>query len=155
MKTNIIVCCMVVASAFMTVSCGSNNGEKEAGAWLEKAKKLSEEEKYDAASAAIDSLREKYPMAIGARVKALELHQESELRRAKGIVEKTDAALQTVNAEYEKMKRDVEKLKADGKATAEQLTALTRMRIRRDSLQTVFDVQCAKIKYIKARLKPR
>ena len=38
-------------------------------------------------------------------------------------------------------------------ATAEELTALTRKRMLRDSLQTQFDVLCAKIKYIHKRQK--
>ena len=41
--------------------------------------------------------------------------------------------------------------KAQGEATAEELTSLTLQRIRRDSLQTRFDVLCAQIRYIHKR----
>ena len=50
------------------------------------------------------------------------------------------------------MRQQVEALKATGEATAAQLTQLTRMRMLRDSLQTVFDVECAKIRYIKKKM---
>ncbi len=146
---------MAVATAFMTAACGSNNAEKKAEAWLEKAEGLSEKGRYEEALAAIDSLRKNCPEAIEARKAALTLYQETELKRARGIVEQADTALQTANKEYENMKRDVETLKAEGKATAEQLTGLTMMRVKRDSLQAVFDVECAKIKYIKAKMKER
>lgn len=51
------------------------------------------------------------------------------------------------------MKKTVEDLKSKGIATAEQLKQLTLTRVKRDSLKTVFDVECAKIKYINKRMK--
>ena len=64
----------------------------------------------------------------------------------------TDGALQEAERRYQAMRQQVEALKATGEATAAQLTQLTRMRMLRDSLQTVFDVECAKIRYIKKKM---
>ena len=68
-------------------------------------------------------------------------------------MENTDRALQKIESEYEQMKKIVEDLKSKGMATAEQLRNLTLTRVKRDSLKTVFDVECAKIKYINKRMK--
>lgn len=68
-------------------------------------------------------------------------------------MENTDRALQKIESEYEQMKKTVEDLKSKGMATAEQLRNLTLTRVKRDSLKTVFDVECAKIKYINKRMK--
>lgn len=51
------------------------------------------------------------------------------------------------------IRETVERRKAALQATADDLQTLTLMRIKRDSLQTRFDVQCAKIKYIHKRQK--
>jgi hypothetical protein len=49
------------------------------------------------------------------------------------------------------MKREAQTAHDAGTATAEQLRAVTHMRMHRDSLKTRFDVLCAKIKYIRRR----
>ena len=59
--------------------------------------------------------------------------------------------LQEVNRKYAKMKREAQAAHDAGTATAEQLRAVTHMRMHRDSLKTRFDVLCAKIKYIRKR----
>lgn len=51
------------------------------------------------------------------------------------------------------MKEEVAKRHNELRATAEELETVTLMRIKVDSLQTQFDVQCAKIKYIHKRQK--
>ena len=51
------------------------------------------------------------------------------------------------------MKETVARKKAELKVTAEELNTLTLMRMKRDSLQTAFDTQCAKIKYIHRKQK--
>ena len=48
---------------------------------------------------------------------------------------------------------EVEKHKQQLCATADELTLLTKTRVRRDSLQTRFDVLCAKIRYIHKKQK--
>ena len=82
----------------------------------------------------------------------MRLYQKAELKRAQGIVERADTALQHVEREYQEMKAQVDKLRETGAATVEQLRAVNLMRVKRDSLKTVFDVECAKIKYIKKKM---
>ena len=61
--------------------------------------------------------------------------------------------LQAVNHDYNYQKQKVEKDKAALRATADELTMLTQTRIRRDSLQTQWEVLGAKIKYIRKKQK--
>ena len=134
-------------------ACGGADPEKEAQTWLNRAQTMADKGDFDNAMAAIDSLRKKCPEAKEARKVALKLYQQVNLKAAQKTVEEADKALQTVNAEYEKMRATVNELKAKGVATGEQFTNLTLMRMKRDSLRTVFDVECAKIKYIKTKMK--
>jgi len=139
--------------AFCMSSCGGNSSEKQASAWLEQARQCAGKGDYAGSMAAIDSLRKKHPDAIEARKVALKLYQEVNLKAAQLAVEQADKALQAAIGEYERMKAEVEEHKVKGIATADELTRLTRQRMKRDSLQTVVDVQCAKIKYIRAKMK--
>jgi len=146
---------MAAAIALSMSACGGRSAEKQAEEWLGKARMEAKRGDYAKSMAYIDSLRSKCPDAIDARKAALKLYQEVNLKAAQQAVQKADEDLRSVNAEYGKRKSVVESLKAQGKATAEQLTGLTLLRMKRDSLQTVFDVQCAKIKYIHAKMKER
>jgi len=83
----------------------------------------------------------------------LKLYQQMSLKAAQQTVESADKALQAVNSAYTKMQAAVNELRERGEATAEQFTSLTLLRMKRDSIQTVFDVECAKIKYIKAKMR--
>lgn len=143
------------AAGIMTLlsGCGENATQKKAGELLKEAQTQFDNGRYTQALSTIDSLRKNCPEAIEARKAALRLYQEIELKRAQTNVETADKALQQTESEYENMKKTVEDLKKKGTATAEQLTSLTRMRLKRDSLKTVFDVECAKIKYINKKMK--
>ena len=103
--------------------------------------------------AAIDTLRAKFPKAIAERKEALKLYQEASLRIAQKQLAYVDSALEAEKHIFQTMEKSVAAHKEAGIATAEELTALTRKRMRRDSLQTQFDVLCAKIKYIHKRQK--
>ena len=99
------------------------------------------------------SKHERLQQEIQQRKAALKHHQDSALTASQREVERLDQELQRVNAEYNRMKEAAEAAHAAGTATADQLTAVTQMRMHRDSLQTQFDVLCAKIKYIRKRQK--
>ena len=103
--------------------------------------------------AAIDTLRAKFPKAIAERKEALKLYQEASLRIAQKQLAYVDSALEAEKHIFRTMEKSVAAHKEAGIATAEELTALTRKRMLRDSLQTQFDVLCAKIKYIHKRQK--
>lgn len=143
---------MLLVGIVFCVCCG-NSVEQRADDLLQQANGLFKEGKCEEALAIIDSLRKTYPEAIMARKQALRLYQDVELARAQKDLEKVDSELAQAKDKYEQLRIEAEKSKVEGKATAEQLTNLTYMRIKRDSLQTRFDMQCAKIKYIHKKQK--
>ena len=138
--------------AAVLVACGDNK-QKEAEAMLSKANAQFEQGQYDRALITIDSLRKVYPSAIDTRKQALRLQQDIELKRSQEELALVDSALQAVKQDYESQKLKVEKDKEALRATPEELTLLTKTRVRRDSLQTRFDVLCAKIRYIHKKQK--
>ena len=105
------------------------------------------------ARACIDSLRKTFPNIVEARKGALKLHQEIELEAAQDELAQTDSLLQIANQKLESMREKVEADKAALKATPEELTQLTRMRIWRDSIRTQFETLGAKIHYIRQKQK--
>ena len=131
----------------------SDNKQKEAEAMLSKANRQFEQGQYDRALITIDSLRKVYPSAIVTRKQALRLYQNIELKRSQEELAFVDSALQAVKHDYEYQKQKVEKDKQELRATPEELTMLTKTRMRRDSLQTRFSVLCAKIRYIHKKQK--
>lgn len=98
-----------------------------------------------------ESKHDKLQKEILQRREALTRHQDSVMKASQKEVEQLDRELQEVNREYAKMKREAQTAHDAGTATAEQLRAVTLMRMHRDSLKTRFDVLCAKIKYIRRR----
>ena len=143
---------MICAAVAALASCGDSY-RQNAEEMLKQAGYDYEHGRYDMALATIDSLRKTYPDIVDVRRKALALYQNISLKKAQEELEETDRQLQEVNATYEMIRETVERRKAALQATADDLQTLTLMRIKRDSLQTRFDVQCAKIKYIHKRQK--
>ena len=88
---------------------------------------------------------------IEQRKAALRHKQDSTLLASQQELAVVDSALEATKAEYERMKAEVEQHKEALKATAEELTALTMLRMKRDSLQVQWDVLGAKIKYIRKK----
>ena len=138
--------------AAVLVACGDSM-EKQAEQMLQQANRQFEQQQYDRALITIDSLRKVYPSAIETRKQALRLQQNVELKRSQEELALIDSALQAVKHDYEYQKQKVEKDKRELRATPEELTMLTKTRVRRDSLQTRFDVLCAKIRYIHKKQK--
>lgn len=136
----------------MLVACGSNT-QKEAEQLLKQANAQFEQQQYERALNVIDSLRKIYPNAIDTRKKALKLQQSIELKRAQEELALVDSMLQAVSHDFRYQQQKVEKDKQELRATADELTMLTRTRMRRDSLQTRFEVLCAKIRYIHKKQK--
>lgn len=138
--------------AAMLVAC-SDDKQKAAEQMLQKAGQQFEQKQYDRALITIDSLRKVYPGAIETRKQALILQQNIELKRSQEELAVVDSLLQVVKNDYETLKLKVEKDKQELRATPEELTMLTKTRVRRDSLQTRFEVLCAKIRYIHKKQK--
>lgn len=138
--------------AAMLVAC-SDEKQKAAEQMLQKAGQQFEQKQYDRALITIDSLRKVYPGAIETRKQALILQQNIELKRSQEELAVVDSLLQVAKSDYETLKQQVEKDKQELRATPEELTMLTKTRVRRDSLQTRFEVLCAKIRYIHKKQK--
>ena len=144
---------LTVLMAIALLSACRDNRQQAAEQMLEKANQLFVERHYDRALIVIDSLRKVYPSAIATRKQALRLQQDIELKRSQEELALVDSALQAVKHDYDYQKQKVEKDKQQLRATPEELTMLTKTRVRRDSLQTRFDVLCAKIRYIHKKQK--
>ena len=143
----------ILSSLLLLSACGGNDKQKEADDLLQQAQTLYEQSQYTEAKACIDSLRKLYPNAIDARKKALRLGWEIELKEAQKELAITDSLLQQVQHDYERQQTKVEKDKAELRATPEELTMLTRTRMKRDSLRTQCEVLGAKIRYIHKKQK--
>lgn len=145
----------IIITLLVTIVLASCQDSRQQGAeqMLDKANQLFKEQSYDRALIVIDSLRKVYPSAIEARKQALSLQQNIELKRSQEELALVDSALQAVKHDYEYQKQRVEKDKQELRATPEELTMFTKTRVRRDSLQTRFDVLCAKIRYIHKKQK--
>lgn len=138
--------------SILLVGCRDSK-QQAAEQMLTRANEYFSDKKYDRALIVIDSLREVYPSAIETRKQALHLKQDIELKRSQEELARVDSALQIVKTDYEYQKQKVEKDKQELRATPEELTMLTKTRVRRDSLQTQFDMLCAKIRYIHKKQK--
>ena len=90
---------------------------------------------------------------INRRKAALKEKQVTELKRAQDDLQLTDSLLQRANHELDSLQQQVDVHKKALKATPEELTLLTKTRIKRDSLRTQFEVLGAKIRYIHEKQK--
>ena len=149
MKLHLII---YIALAATLAGCAEKQ-DRELQALVTEMRESYAEGRDSACLAAIDTLRAKFPKAIAERKEALKLYQEASLRIAQKQLAYLDSALEAEKHIFRTMEKSVAAHKEKGIATAEELTALTRKRMLRDSLQTQFDVLCAKIKYIHKRQK--
>jgi len=143
----------IFMSVFLLSGCGSTDNQKEAEELLQQAQSLYEQGQYAEAKACIDSLRRVYPKAIDARKKALRLGWDIDLKKAQDELAVTDSLLQLVQHDYDRQQAKVEKDKAELRATPEELTTLTKTRMKRDSLRTQCEVLGTKIRYIHKKQK--
>lgn len=73
---------------------------------------------------------------------------DSLLTEAQRRLQITDSTLQAEEAAYNEMAKATEQHRKDLTATKEELEALNKKRIRIDSLKTIFEVDCGRVKYI-------
>ena len=85
---------------------------------------------------------------INRRKAALVEKQETELKKAQAELWKTDSLLQLTNQKLDALTKEVEAHKLALKATPEELTALTQLRVKRDSIRTQYEALGLKIRYI-------
>ena len=90
---------------------------------------------------------------INRRKAALKEKQETELIKAQEELRMTDSLLQITNRQLDSLQQQVDEHKKALKATPEELTLLTRTRMKRDSIRTQFEILGAKIRYIRQKQK--
>ena len=92
---------------------------------------------------------------INRRKAALVEKQATELKKAQAELWKTDSLLQLTNQKLDALTKEVEAHKQALKATPEELTALTQLRIKRDSIRTQYEALGLKIRYIHKKQKEK
>ena len=144
---------LITGVALLLTSCKSDNSQNQAETLLQEASADYEQGRYDEALRTIDSLRKVYPNAIDTRKKALKLYQDVELKKAQQELAVADSLLQLVQHDLNYQQEKVDRDKAALRATPEELTMLTRTRMKRDSLRTQCEVLGGKIRYIHKKQK--
>lgn len=140
----------VAFGAAILTGCESN---PEAKQLLREIKADYEAGSYQRAIYSIDSLRNTYPDAMEERKEALKIFQEAFLKLAQQNLASVDSALQATIKQYDEIKPKVEAHRNACIATETEMQEFNELRARRDSLQGVFNLECAKIKYIHKRQK--
>ena len=153
MKTNKGLLLTIATAGILLAAACKDNKQQQAEQLLEQAEQQFSAKDYSSALRLIDSLRNVYPNAIDTRRKALKLYQDIELKRAQEELLVADSLLQEVQHDLNYQQTKAEKDKAALRATPEQLTQLTRTRMRRDSLRTQCKTLGAKIRYIRKKQK--
>lgn len=143
----------LLTAAALLEACGGDSTHRQAETLLDEANAAYEQGLYDDALRTIDSLRKVHPNAIDTRRKALKLYQDVELRKAQQQLAAADSLLQIVQHDLDYQQEKVDRDKAALRATPEELTMLTRTRMRRDSLRTQCEVLGSKIRYIHKKQK--
>ena len=141
---------IMLLSVVVLLSCG-NGEQQQAEQLLQTARDRFEQGDFAASLQLIDSLRTTYPRQLEARREALKLYQEASMGAARADLARTDSLLQTARAAFDSLDAVVTQHRADLTATAEELSALTFARIRRDSLQTRFDALIGKVQLIRKK----
>ena len=141
-----------LTTILLVIAC-SETPQEQATLLVQQAATCCEEGRLMEARVLIDSLRRTYPDVVEARKAALKLHQDVELKIAQQELARTDSLLILANRELEARQQQVDAHKADLKATAEELTLLTKTRMHRDSIRTQFEALGMKIRYIRKKQK--
>lgn len=151
--TSLQVLRLAICVTFSTVLLTSCEKNPEAKQLLKEIQADYEAGNYQRVIYCIDSMRHNYPDAIEERREALKLHQEASLKMAQANLAEVDSALQAAIRQFDEMKPQVEAHRKACTATKEELQQFNELRAHRDSLQGVFNLECAKIKYIHKRQK--
>lgn len=153
MKAPVLTILLLVIAAVSFTSCSDKAARDGARELLRQARSSLDAGRYDRAVREIDSLRRTFPDALEERKAAIRLRQEAELELAKLNVPRIDSALAIAESELDAINATVEELRAAGKLDTEVLSGQTRAKLKRDSLKTLLDVECDKIKYINLKMR--
>lgn len=148
MKKILTLLCLI---SFVLTFSSCEEKNVEAAKLLEQIRDYYDNNDYQSALEAVDSLRRTYPEAVAQRKEALVIFQQASLAIAQQNLAKVDSTLQATEAELSVLKPQVEEHRKQGMATHEELQHYNKLRAYRDSLQGIFNMECAKIKYIHKR----
>ena len=133
---NLITSVMAFIILFALSSCHQTTEDEKAQPMLEEIEKSVERKDFRSALDSIILLRDRFPKALQARKRALELWQEASLLQAQHEVEVTDSALQATIAAIDK---------------APTLLEQNLLRNKRDSLKARYDAECGVVRIIRAK----
>ena len=123
--------------AILLSGCAQTDDEK-AASLLATINSLYENGKYKETLDSITILRERYPMAIESRRKALAVWQKASLKMAQADVARTDLLLQETTQRLDSATTRLER---------------NRLTLKRDSLKARYDAMCAVVRMIHKRQK--
>lgn len=144
--TTLIPSLLFLLGAALLGSCDHTHADAQA--LMDTIRRQYADGQYPQALQNIDSLRKQFPQEIELRKEALKVYQDAALKMAQRNLEKADSALQRLEKEYADIKADVDSKKAQGIATAEQLTRATSKKMELDSVKARFDAEVARVKFI-------
>lgn len=133
---NLITSVMAFIILFALSACHQTTEDEKAQPMLEEIEKSVERKDFRSALDSIILLRDRFPKALQARKRALELWQEASLLQAQHEVEVTDSALQANIAAIDK---------------APTLLEQNLLRNKRDSLKARYDAECGVVRIIRAK----
>lgn len=136
MKRILTISAMSLSICFLTLSCKNETEDDKAKPLLENVEASVQRGDFQSALDSITQLRSRFPKAVAARKRALELWQEASLLKAQREVEKTDSMLQATLAAIEK---------------APTLLEQNLLRNKRDSLKARYDAECGVVRIIRAK----
>lgn len=142
---------IVLLLASFATACSDDTGRK-AETLLQEAQKAADNSDFDRALSMIDSLRRTYPKAIEERKKALSLYQQTYKKKTEKVIMNAMAELDKANKELQQLEAAVNAHRNAGNATSGELSALTALRLKRDSLQAKFDAGCATMRLIHKKI---
>ena len=151
-RNNMIRLAMALAAVCAMTACIDKN-KQEAQQILKSAQESYDKGNYHQTLSLIVSLRHSHPEAVAERKTALALWQDASEKMAQQDIETVDQLLQQAIGETDSLQMVVDEHKRAGTATAEELSRLTTLRIKRDSLQTRFDALCATVKVVREKRK--
>ena len=128
---------LIQLAALMLIAC-SPNADKQANELLAEIEQLYNNKQFKQALDSIETLRQRFPRAVEARKRALEIWDDASLQMAQADIAKTDSAFLAIENLMQN-ETDIHKRNMLG--------------VRRDSLQARYEALCGVVKMIRHRQK--
>lgn len=136
MKRILTLLLLVLTAVSTLTSCRKQTEDDLAASMIENIESSVAKGDFRSALDSITILRDRYPKAVNARKRALQLWQDASLLQAQREVEQTDSLLQ---------------LTLEAIKQTPTLLEQNMLRQRRDSLQARYDAECGVVRIIRAK----